>query len=125
MPHYFGLLRDPGIKPLVIIRRGNDGRHAFVKWFHEFIGRHHDDAAAVQDLAVSLPSVPETGKGEHVSVSHADVVRYLLAVDHFPLVEAVRRDQAAPTLEGCTVGRLLGHGFDPGIDRGVLGLRLL
>lgn len=50
---------------------------------------------------------------------------YLAAVDDLPIMEAVRRNQAAPVLEGGAIGGLLGHRLDSGINRGILGLRLL
>ena len=70
-----------------------------MQWFHNLIGRHDDDAAAVQQLAITFPVIAEAGKGEYVTVPHADVVRNLVAVDQLPFIKFVSRDQATPMLE--------------------------
>jgi hypothetical protein len=44
--------------------------------------------------------IPQAGEGKYATVPHADVVGHLPAVEDLPLVEAVRRNEAASVLEG-------------------------
>lgn len=53
-----------------------------------------------------LESDHEAGKGEHVAVTHVDVMGYFVTVDDLKSIEAVRRNEATPVLEGSTLGRL-------------------
>jgi hypothetical protein len=50
---------------------------------------------------------------------------HLLAIDDLPFMRVIRRDEAAPVLEGGPTDGFLGHRLDPGIDRRMLGLGLL
>ena len=107
------------------MRRSDDGRHAVVQRLHDLVCGHDDDTAALQAFSFAIPVIPETGQNEHIAVTHTDAVGDLPAVDDLPLVEAVRRNEAASMFEGGAIGRLFGHEFDPGIDGGIFGLRLL
>ena len=80
--------------------RRDAGRHTLVQRFHDLIGGHDDDAAAIQTFSFTFPAIPQTGQGKHVAVTHADVVRHLTVVDDLPLVEAIRRNEAARCLKG-------------------------
>ena len=75
----------------------------------ESIGGCRDDGAALDRDTIGrlLPPLPEAGEGEGLIVLERDPPRHFAARGCLPLVEAVRRHEAAARLEGGPEGRLL------------------
>ena len=73
----------------------------------------------------TFPVIPEAGKGKDTAITHTDVVRNLITIDHLPLMEAVCGYQAASALEWGAVGRLLCNRLDTGVDGRIFALGFL
>jgi hypothetical protein len=93
----------------------------------ECLRKHHEalsQALRAFGKAI-LESAQESGKGEHLAVTHADVMGYFVAVGDLPFIEPVRRDEAKPVLEGSMSGRFPGYGLDPVINGEIQGMKSL
>ena len=84
----------------------------------QLVGVRRDDGEGLQPAAVRLlPCVPYAAEGERVAAAQGKRVGLLsLRVQGLPLIEAVRRDEAAATLEGTAPHRLAREGLRLCVD---------
>lgn len=66
---------DGIIQPAVIMGRIDNNRHARMDRLHHRIGWHHDNAAAIQNSAITLPAMPESRECEHTSIPQPNIYR--------------------------------------------------
>jgi hypothetical protein len=96
-------------------------RHSIVNFGHQFVGVRRDDREGAHPFAGGrvLPILPNSSDAERAPILHGNGIGLfgLLALDCFPLEEAIDGENAPPLTIGVTEGRQTVHGLAFGVDR--------
>lgn len=117
-----------GVKPGAKFFRFEDRRHPLVERCHQRIRRGGDDGAGLQHHARGcrvLPALPQAGQGEGRVVLAKEVIGLPRLGTLLPLVEAARRDDAAPFVEGLAEGGFFCQRLGPCVNHPVADLHVL
>ncbi len=84
----FGL-PERGIKPGIVISRGQEHRHSHVQGLDEIVRHGRDDGAGVEWLSVRRnPALPQAGKRERPPIAQPDVEGLLVTTLALPFIES-------------------------------------
>lgn len=102
------LLALAAFQPERVIIRVQDDGHPVVDRSSDFISLRGQNGAGVENFpSLSFSSRPESGEAERALVFHSEEERLFSAACSLPFVEAIGRDDAAPSLEGIAEGGFL------------------
>lgn len=105
---------------------GENYGHPVVNVGQERIWRSRQDRAGLYYIALRvLPSIPEASKCEQLTVIHLETEGLLRLAVSPPLIEPVRRNQAALRPEGLPERGSHGDSLGPGVDCLVSDARVL